>query len=75
MFTPDNAAIRSYLSSFAKKNAERTKETPFTFAPSIDDYNLSPSSNLGMVPVIDDDFIYQYSLRNKNVTAWGMAFL
>jgi hypothetical protein len=36
MFTPDNEKTRSYLSAFARKNSERTREPAFRFEQLVD---------------------------------------
>eukprot|EP00842_Homolaphlyctis_polyrhiza_P002456 jgi/Hompol1/3210/HPOL_001591-RA len=72
MFTPDTPATRAYLQVFADQNAKRTGEPALKFESAINDVTFLPNRAIDMVPVPQPEFLYQYTLRNPNVTAWGI---
>lgn len=63
----------SILEKFVSLNAARTGVS-FAFDSGLTDYTVKPSSSLGIVDVPSPDFIYNYSLKNPNVTRWGITF-
>jgi hypothetical protein len=69
--TVNYAAI---MSTFARKNSERTGFTFDTSAPLMTDVTVAPSGVMDIVPVPNADFIYSYALRHPNTTAWGITF-
>ncbi|KAJ3314893.1 ATP-binding cassette sub- A member 1 [Boothiomyces sp. JEL0838] len=74
MYTPDTATVRSYLTAFAQKNAERTGEEAFQLQTGISDINQVPIQKVGMIPIPSADFLYQYVVSNPNTTNWGINF-
>lgn len=88
MFTPpDDETVKSFMTTFAAKNANRTGEPEFTIADPISSMSwpilltfislgtsTSPTKNLGLVPVPSKQFIYDYVVANPNVTNWGTYF-
>lgn len=74
MFYPDTAKTRSYLKLFAENNAKRTGQTELQFSPAMASLNSRPSRQLDIVPVGSEDFIYDYVLKNPNVTNWAIVF-
>lgn len=62
------------MSTFARKNAERTGFTFSTTAPMMTDVTVAPNAVLDIIPVPNSDFIYTYALRHPNTTAWGITF-
>lgn len=62
------------MSVFSTKNAARTSQPAFKTESAISDLATLPQSKLGIVPVPNADFIYDYTLMNPNVTAWGITF-
>ncbi|KAJ2990991.1 ATP-binding cassette sub- A member 1 [Globomyces sp. JEL0801] len=61
------------MQSFAKSNAERTGYT-LQVQDDIKDVKQAPNKIYDIVPVPDEDFIYNYALQNPNTTAWGITF-
>ncbi|KAJ3345706.1 ATP-binding cassette sub- A member 1, partial [Kappamyces sp. JEL0680] len=55
----------------ASPSLPSTRPSQVSVAGLTSDLAFSPRANLDMVPVPSDEFIYQYALRNSNVTAWG----
>ncbi|KAF9992881.1 ATP-binding cassette sub- A member 1 [Entomortierella chlamydospora] len=74
MFTPDTAEIRQILTTANKLNQAREPAVNLNFENAMTDVNTLPSSTLGMVPVPDGQFIYNYTLTNPNVTRFGIEF-
>lgn len=74
MFTPNTAPFTTIMNVLAKKNAARTGAPVMSIENVLTDNTFRPTTKMGMVPVPDDDFIYQYTLRNNNVTEWGIFF-
>ncbi|KAJ3275448.1 ATP-binding cassette sub- A member 1 [Terramyces sp. JEL0728] len=74
MYTPDTAAVRSYLSAFAQKNALRTGEPAFDLQSGVTALNQVPLQKVGMIPVANTDFLYRYVVTNPNTTNWGINF-
>ncbi|CAG8465050.1 7477_t:CDS:2 [Paraglomus occultum] len=74
LFTPDNPENRQILQIFSAKNAQRTGEAPLN----IESVNLAltdvPTDNLGIIPVPNAQFIYDYTLQNPNTTLFGIEF-
>lgn len=73
MFTPDTDENRAILLNFATNNEKRTGK-PLPFNDPIQDASKVPDTTLGMVPVPNADFIYDYTLQNPNVTLFGIEF-
>ncbi|KAI1315707.1 ATP-binding cassette sub- A member 1 [Mortierella claussenii] len=74
MFTPDTPEIRQILSTVNNRNQVREPSVNLAFENAMSDLNTRPSSTLGMVPVPDGKFIYNYTLTNPNVTRFGVEF-
>ncbi|KAG0014317.1 ATP-binding cassette sub- A member 1 [Podila clonocystis] len=77
MFTPDTPEIREILATVNSRNQMRESsvslkftDRPFTTA----DLNTLPTATLGMVPVPNGKFIYDYTLQNPNTTRFGIEF-
>ncbi|CAG8565940.1 2194_t:CDS:2 [Paraglomus brasilianum] len=74
LFTPDNPENRQILQIFSAKNAQRTGQALLNF----ENVNLAltdvPTDNLGIIPVADAQFIYDYTLQNPNTTLFGIEF-
>ncbi|RIA85383.1 hypothetical protein C1645_781967 [Glomus cerebriforme] len=73
MFTPDTVENRAILSIFATNNERRTGK-PLAFSDVTLDISKIPDETLGMVPVANPDFIYDYTLQHPNVTTFGIEF-
>ncbi|KAF9433181.1 ATP-binding cassette sub- A member 1 [Entomortierella beljakovae] len=76
MFTPDTPEIRQILTTVNTLNQAREPTVNFDFenAMTAGDIKTLPTSTLGMVPVADAQFIYDYTLTNPNVTRFGIEF-
>ncbi|KAI9098683.1 hypothetical protein DFS34DRAFT_618514 [Phlyctochytrium arcticum] len=74
MYTPADATTEGVLAIFTAKNAARTGQTAWQKEAALADANTRPNKKLGLVPVPDFGFIYDYALFNPNVTAWGVTF-
>ncbi|KAJ3018234.1 ATP-binding cassette sub- A member 1 [Thoreauomyces humboldtii] len=74
MYTPQTVSINSIMTSFATANAARTGEPAWAMETAITDASFVPTSVMGIAPVPDATFIYDYSLYSPNVTKWGIVF-
>lgn len=74
MYTPDVEPYTSIVKSFIEGNAKRNNEPIFSIESPITDVTYRPTKAMGAVPVGSSDFIYDYALRNPNVTAWAVSF-
>lgn len=75
LFTPpDDPFFTSVLTTFAAKNAKRTGESVMTISDPITDTSIRPATDLGLVPVVDNNFIYDYVSQNANTTSWALSF-
>ncbi|KAF9109547.1 ATP-binding cassette sub- A member 1 [Mortierella sp. AM989] len=76
MFAPDTPEIRQILTTVNKLNQAREPAVKLNFENAMTATDLSnlPTSTLGMVPVPDGQFIYNYTLTNPNVTRFGIEF-
>ena len=72
-FTPDTPQVREILTIFSQKNAERTNQPAFVFEDTMSNIE-PPKNNLDLVPVNDDDFIYNYIQATPNITNWAISF-
>jgi ABC-type Na+ transport system ATPase subunit NatA len=73
MFTPDTVENRAILFTFAKNNERRTGN-PLPFSNTTLEIGKVPGETLGIVPVPNSDFIYDYTLHHPNVTTFGIEF-
>ncbi|CAG8489659.1 3135_t:CDS:2, partial [Dentiscutata erythropus] len=73
MFTPNDQASASIMKVFADNNFKRTGQK-LNFEDSIATLDFIPTSTLGIVPVSDANFIYNYTLNNPNITLFGIEF-
>ncbi|CAG8573287.1 3953_t:CDS:2 [Acaulospora colombiana] len=73
MFTPNSPDSTAIMQIFANNNAKRTGN-----ALNIENVNLGLNDKLektlGIVPVQDANFIYNYTLLNPNVTMFAIEF-
>ncbi|KAJ3034928.1 ATP-binding cassette sub- A member 1 [Rhizophlyctis rosea] len=74
MFTPADSTFTNIMRTFAEKNAERTGQDAFGLESAMSDVNQKPSTKMGMVPVPNPKFIYDYTITNPNTTYWGITF-
>ncbi|KAG0299917.1 ATP-binding cassette sub- A member 1, partial [Dissophora globulifera] len=76
MFTPDTPEVRQILTTVNTRNQAREPLVNFEFenAMTASDLTTRPSSTLGMVPVPNAQFIYDYTLQNPNTTRIGIEF-
>ncbi|KAF9207623.1 ATP-binding cassette sub- A member 1 [Haplosporangium sp. Z 27] len=76
MFTPDTPEIRQILTTVNNLNQAREPSVKLNFenAMTAADVNTLPTLTLGMVPVPNSQFIYNYTLTNPNVTRFGIEF-
>ncbi|KAF9377013.1 ATP-binding cassette sub- A member 1 [Podila verticillata] len=76
MFTPDTPEIREILATVNSRNNLREPSVLFKFmdAFTASDLNTLPAVTLGMVPVPNGQFIYNYTLQNPNTTRFGIEF-
>ncbi|KAI8921283.1 hypothetical protein DFJ77DRAFT_449232 [Powellomyces hirtus] len=74
MYTPASPEINNIMTTFATKNAERTEQPAFATEAALSDVSFLPRTAMGMVPVANSQFIYDYALYNPNTTAWGITF-
>ncbi|KAJ3192478.1 ATP-binding cassette sub- A member 1 [Irineochytrium annulatum] len=63
-----------FMSTFAELNAARMGLPVLNIESGIVDLNFKPTTQMGIVPVPNADFIYAYVLQNPNTTAWGVVF-
>ncbi|CAG8495111.1 18204_t:CDS:2 [Cetraspora pellucida] len=73
MYTPDDQTSRTIMQAFADNNFKRTGYK-LNIATSITSLDFIPTSTLGIVPVPNADFIYNYTLNHPNVTMFGIEF-
>ena len=73
MFTPLNANTTGIMKAFAALNANRTGEERWKLESPIS-FAQVPESIMGMVPVDNESFIYEYALNNPNYTQWAVTF-
>ncbi|KAF9987241.1 ATP-binding cassette sub- A member 1 [Mortierella antarctica] len=76
MFTPDTPEIRQILAAVNNRNQIREPNVQLGFETALTTADLSapPASTLGMVPVPNAKFIYDYTLQNPNTTRFGIEF-
>lgn len=76
MFTPDTPEIREILTTVNNRNKVREPSVNLAFedAMAAADVKKRPSSTLGLVPVPNGQFIYDYALNNPNITRFGIEF-
>ncbi|KAF8934037.1 ATP-binding cassette sub- A member 1 [Podila verticillata] len=76
MFTPDTPEIREILATVNSRNQLRESSVQLKFmdAFTASDLNTLPTATLGMVPVPNSQFIYDYTLQNPNTTRFGIEF-
>ncbi|ORX92586.1 hypothetical protein K493DRAFT_316510 [Basidiobolus meristosporus CBS 931.73] len=73
LYTPDTEQNRLFLQTFAAKNKQRTGVDLQIENISLD-LHTPPKTKLGMVPVANYEFIYNYTLQNPNKTLFGIEF-
>ncbi|KAI7820422.1 hypothetical protein BC939DRAFT_234263 [Gamsiella multidivaricata] len=74
MFTPDTPEIRQILTTVNDRNQIREPFVNLGFENAMTDLLTVPTSTLGMVPVPNSQFIYNYTLQNPNTTRFGIEF-
>ncbi|KAG0048815.1 ATP-binding cassette sub- A member 1 [Gryganskiella cystojenkinii] len=74
MFTPDTPEIRQILQTVNARNNIRENKVNFNFEDTYSDVMTVPTKTLGMVPVPNGQFIYNYTLQNPNTTRFGIEF-
>ncbi|KAH9275975.1 hypothetical protein BASA83_001782 [Batrachochytrium salamandrivorans] len=74
MYTPATTATTSYMQTFARLNAARTKEAPLKIESAMTVVGPKPTQQLDIVPVPSAPFIYNYVLQWPNTTGWGISF-
>ncbi|KAI8357200.1 hypothetical protein B0O80DRAFT_446768 [Mortierella sp. GBAus27b] len=76
MFTPDTPEIRQILTTVNDRNKIREPSVNLAFenAMTTSDLTNRPKKTLGMVPVPNSQFIYDYVLHNPNTTRFGIEF-
>ncbi|KAK6097421.1 hypothetical protein MT418_003039 [Batrachochytrium dendrobatidis] len=74
MYTPVTTSTTNYMKTFATLNSARTGQSPLVLEAPLSSVNARPARKMGIVPVPDAPFIYEYALRWPNVTAWGVSF-
>ncbi|KAI9329664.1 hypothetical protein DFJ73DRAFT_631314 [Zopfochytrium polystomum] len=62
------------MTKFAELNARRTGTDPLPLESPVSDPTFSPTRSMGIVPVSDERFLYNYVLQNPNRTMWGVSF-
>ncbi|KAJ1524694.1 hypothetical protein HK096_000936, partial [Nowakowskiella sp. JEL0078] len=62
------------MSEFSKRNYDRTNNNIAIQQNTFSDLNALPVGQAGIVRVPDSDFIYQYVMKNQNITKWGISF-
>ncbi|KAJ3333077.1 ATP-binding cassette sub- A member 1 [Blyttiomyces sp. JEL0837] len=72
MFTEN--LYRGFMESFAEKNAERTGEDVFIIEDPVTDISFTPTRPMGIIPIPNAEFFYEYILAHPNTTAWGITF-
>src|SRR5579871_2755294 len=76
MFTPDTPEVRTVLGNFLTAHQARSgynlsfDSVPENFYTALP----SPTSNMGLIPVPNSTFIYDYVLRHPNSTLLGIDF-
>lgn len=73
MFSPLNDNVTGIMSVFAALNAKRTGEEEWKMENPIS-FMQVPESMMGMVPVENESFIYDYALNRPNFTQWAITF-
>ncbi|KAF9407456.1 ATP-binding cassette sub- A member 1 [Podila epigama] len=74
MFTPDTPEVREILATVNSRNQLREPTVSLPFADPYSDVTKLPINTLGMVPVPNAKFIYDYTLQNPNTTRFGIEF-
>jgi hypothetical protein len=73
MFSPLNANTSGIMKTFAALNAKRTGQEEWKMENPISFLQI-PESIMGMVPVDNESFIYEYALQRPNFTKWAITF-
>ena len=74
MFTPDTPEVRQILTTLSSRNQIRETKVNLGFEDQYSDVTTVPTTTLGMVPVPNAQFIYNYTLQNPNTTRFGIEF-
>ncbi|CAG8468063.1 989_t:CDS:2, partial [Scutellospora calospora] len=74
MFTPNDPASQTIMQIFANNNFNRTGYKLDIDTIPITSLDFIPTSTLGIIPVPDANFIYNYTLNHPNVTMFGIEF-
>ncbi|KAJ3054920.1 ATP-binding cassette sub- A member 1 [Rhizophlyctis rosea] len=74
MYTPSTDRFTTIMRTFAEKNAGRTGQPAFQLESALSDVNQRPTTKLGIVPVPNSAFIYDYTLANPNSSYWAVTF-
>ncbi|KAJ3123094.1 ATP-binding cassette sub- A member 1 [Nowakowskiella sp. JEL0407] len=72
--TDSNNFIDSVMRTFSQKNMEKTGIELGFETNLLEDIKIIPKNPRGIVRAISDDFVYEYTLNNPNVTRWGLTF-
>src|SRR5579862_2280269 len=76
MFTPDTPSVRTLLNTFLERHVARSgynlsiDPVPQNFYTDLP----APPTNLGLIPVPSNDFIYNYVIKHPNSTLLGVSF-
>ena len=73
MFSPLNENTTGIMKVFTALNAKRTGEPEWKLENPISGMQI-PEAIMGMVPVENENFIYQYALNQPNFTQWAITF-
>ncbi|KAF9585397.1 ATP-binding cassette sub- A member 1 [Lunasporangiospora selenospora] len=76
LFTPDTPEVRQILTTVSEQNKAREPSVTLDFESAFTnaDITKAPTRKMGMVPVPNGQFIYNYTLNNPNSTRFGIEF-
>ncbi|KAG9066368.1 ATP-binding cassette sub- A member 1 [Linnemannia hyalina] len=74
VYTPQNAETTEIMNYFQTQNQARTNQELKIESTVWDDLSSVPKSNMGIVPVPSENFIYDYALAHPDTIQLGVAF-
>lgn len=72
VYTPQNAETTQIMNYFQTQNQARTNQELKIESTVWDDLSSVPTSNMGIVPVPTEKFIYDYALAHPDTIQLGM---
>ncbi|KAF9912587.1 ATP-binding cassette sub- A member 1 [Linnemannia zychae] len=74
VYSPQTPETTQIMNFFQTQNQARTNQELKVESQVWDDLNSVPKSNMGIVPVPSEDFIYNYALAHPDTIQLGVAF-